>query len=102
DPRLATAGRALDRYRDAIEAADAAAAAARTPRIAPATAYALGVLHAGQRQEAEAARREFAELWDRVLNGGPGASGSEANSTEANSTEANRDADSREAEPQTL
>ncbi|RAJ66903.1 CHAD domain-containing protein [Streptomyces sp. Amel2xB2] len=102
DPRLATAGRALDRYRDAIEAADAAAAAARTPRIAPATAYALGVLHAGQRQEAEAARREFAELWDRVLNGGPGASGYAANSTEANSTEANRGADCREAEPQTL
>lgn len=66
DPRLATAGTALDRHRDAVEAAEAAAAAARTPRIAPATAYALGVLHAGQRQEAEAALREFAELWNRA------------------------------------
>lgn len=69
DPRLATAGTALDRHRDAVEAAEAAAAAARTPRIAPATAYALGVLHAGQRQEAEAARREFTELWNRAPSG---------------------------------
>ncbi|CAM5226882.1 Polyphosphate kinase [Streptomyces griseus] len=37
----------------------AAAAAARTPRIAPATAYALGVLHADQRHEVEAARAAF-------------------------------------------
>ncbi|OEV30241.1 hypothetical protein AN219_12045, partial [Streptomyces nanshensis] len=60
---------ALDRHRDAVEAAEAAATAARTPRIAPATAYALGVLHAGQRQEAEAARQEFRKLWQQVESG---------------------------------
>ncbi|GAA2427400.1 CHAD domain-containing protein [Streptomyces macrosporus] len=63
DPALAAAGRALDRHRDAAEAAAAAAAAARTPRIAPATAYALGVLHADQRHEVEAARFSFGRLW---------------------------------------
>ncbi|WP_439145209.1 CHAD domain-containing protein [Streptantibioticus silvisoli] len=57
------AGRALDRHRDAAEAAEAAAGAARTPRITPATAYALGVLHADQRTEAEAARYAFSTLW---------------------------------------
>ncbi|NEB51196.1 metal-binding protein, partial [Streptomyces griseus] len=36
---------------------------ARTPRIAPATAYALGVLHADQRHEVEAARAVFRETW---------------------------------------
>ncbi|MEU8775173.1 CHAD domain-containing protein [Streptomyces sp. NPDC048606] len=61
--RLAEAGRALDRHRDASEAATASAAAARTPRIAPATAYALGVLHADQRHAVEAARRTFHTLW---------------------------------------
>jgi hypothetical protein len=70
-PRLAAASAALDRYRDAVEAADAAAAAARTPRIAPATAYALGVLHAGQRQDAETARREFTRIWEQVTEGDP-------------------------------
>ncbi|SCK05526.1 CHAD domain-containing protein [Streptomyces sp. WMMB 322] len=69
DPLLRQASAALDRYRDSVEAAEAAAAAARTPRIAPATAYALGVLHAGQRQEAEAARREFGVLWQRAMKG---------------------------------
>ncbi|WP_314175022.1 CHAD domain-containing protein [Streptomyces winkii] len=68
EQRLTAASAALDRYRDAVEAAEAAAAAARTPRIAPATAYALGVLHAGQRQEAEAARREFGKLWQQVVS----------------------------------
>ncbi|MDQ0794927.1 CHAD domain-containing protein [Streptomyces sp. B1I3] len=63
DPVLAGAGRALDLHRDAAEAAEAAAAAARTPRIAPATAYALGVLHADQRHEVEAARAVFRETW---------------------------------------
>lgn len=63
DPRLAEAGRALERHRDAAEAAAAAAAAARTPRIAPATAYALGVLHADQRHEVEAARFVFGRAW---------------------------------------
>ncbi|MFD3540159.1 CHAD domain-containing protein [Streptomyces sp. NPDC058662] len=61
--RLAAAGRALDRHRDAAEAAAASATAARTPRIAPATAYALGVLHADQRHEVEAARYAFQLLW---------------------------------------
>jgi hypothetical protein len=63
DVRLLTAGQALDRHRDASEAAAAAAAAARTPRIAPATAYALGVLHADQRHEVEAARFAFQQCW---------------------------------------
>ena len=57
------AGEALDRHRDASEAAAAAAHAARTPRIAPATAYALGVLHADQRHEVEAARYAFQQSW---------------------------------------
>ncbi|MFD7863227.1 CHAD domain-containing protein [Streptomyces sp. NPDC059783] len=63
DPVLAGPGRALDRHRDAAEAAAAAAAAARTPRIAPTTAYALGVLHADQRHEVEAARALFRQCW---------------------------------------
>ncbi|MBT2510861.1 CHAD domain-containing protein [Streptomyces sp. ISL-98] len=57
------AAQALDRHRDAAEAAGAAASAARTPRIAPATAYALGVLHADQRHEVEAARFAFQQVW---------------------------------------
>ncbi|QIK07186.1 CHAD domain-containing protein [Streptomyces sp. ID38640] len=63
DLLLAEAGRALEWHRDAAEAAAAAAAAARTPRIAPATAYALGVLHADQRHEVEAARFAFGRVW---------------------------------------
>ncbi len=63
---LLNAGQALDRHRDAAEAAAAAAAAARTPRIAPATAYALGVLHADQRHEVEAARFAFGRVWQRT------------------------------------
>ncbi|OIJ67108.1 CHAD domain-containing protein [Streptomyces mangrovisoli] len=65
DVRLLTAGEALDRHRDAAEAAGAAAQAARTPRIAPATAYALGVLHADQRHEVEAARFAFQQCWQK-------------------------------------
>ncbi|ORT58918.1 CHAD domain-containing protein [Streptomyces sp. CB03238] len=65
-PVLYEAGRALDRHRDAAEAAAAAATAARTPRIAPATAYALGVLHADQRHEVEAARHAFQRAWQRT------------------------------------
>jgi hypothetical protein len=65
DIRLLTAGQALDRHRDASEAATAAASAARTPRIAPATAYALGVLHADQRHEVEAARFAFQQCWQK-------------------------------------
>ncbi|MBZ4017913.1 metal-binding protein [Streptomyces purpurogeneiscleroticus] len=63
DLRLLEAARALERHRDAAEAATAAAAAARTPRIAPATAYALGILHADQRHEVEAARYAFTRAW---------------------------------------
>ncbi|NEC90948.1 CHAD domain-containing protein [Streptomyces sp. SID12501] len=65
DGRLLAAGTALNRHRDASEAAAAAAAAARTPRIAPATAYALGVLHADQRHEVEAARFAFQQSWEK-------------------------------------
>ncbi|WP_405819725.1 CHAD domain-containing protein [Streptomyces sp. NBC_01390] len=65
DVRMLTAGAALNRHRDASEAAAAAAAAARTPRIAPATAYALGVLHADQRHEVEAARFAFQQSWEK-------------------------------------
>ncbi|MFI9204966.1 CHAD domain-containing protein [Streptomyces sp. NPDC053048] len=67
--RLLGAGQALDRHRDAAEAAAAAGAAARTPRIAPATAYALGVLHADQRHEVESARYAFGRIWLRVTTG---------------------------------
>lgn len=63
DPVLDGPGHALDLHRDAAEAASAAASAARTPRIAPATAYALGVLHADQRHEVGAARAVFRESW---------------------------------------
>jgi hypothetical protein len=66
DVRLLAAGQALNRHRDASEAAAAAAQAARTPRIAPATAYALGVLHADQRHEVEAARFAFQQAWRAV------------------------------------
>ncbi|GGT55412.1 CHAD domain-containing protein [Streptomyces purpureus] len=66
DPALREAGHALDRHRDAAEAAAAAATAARTPRIAPATAYALGVLHADQRHDVEAARFAFQRTWRRA------------------------------------
>ena len=65
DVRMLAAGTALNRHRDASEAAEAAAAAARTPRIAPATAYALGVLHADQRHEVEAARFAFQQSWEK-------------------------------------
>ncbi|MBB5795810.1 CHAD domain-containing protein [Streptomyces caelestis] len=65
DLRLLSAGQALNRHRDASEASAAAAQAARTPRIAPATAYALGVLHADQRHEVEAARFAFQQAWQK-------------------------------------
>ncbi|WP_329140955.1 CHAD domain-containing protein [Streptomyces sp. NBC_01476] len=63
DPRFAEADLLLRRHREAAESAAAVAAAARTPRIAPATAYALGVLHADQRHEVEAARFAFSLVW---------------------------------------
>ncbi|MEV7861268.1 CHAD domain-containing protein [Streptomyces hirsutus] len=69
DLRLLAAGEALDRHRDASEASAAAAHAARTPRIAPATAYALGVLHADQRHEVEAARYAFQRSWQKDVLG---------------------------------
>lgn len=61
--RLGQASSVLRRHEEAVRAADAAAAAGRTPRIAPATAYALGVLHADQRRDMEAARYLFSRLW---------------------------------------
>ncbi|MFD8150007.1 CHAD domain-containing protein [Streptomyces sp. NPDC059720] len=69
DLRLLAAGQALNLHRDASEAAAAAAHAARTPRIAPATAYALGVLHADQRHEVEAARFAFQQAWQKETVG---------------------------------
>ncbi|WP_372441017.1 CHAD domain-containing protein [Actinacidiphila acididurans] len=63
DERLGDAATLLQRHREASESAAAVASAARTPRIAPATAYALGVLHADQRHEVEAARFAFSRLW---------------------------------------
>ncbi|QOV37390.1 CHAD domain-containing protein [Streptomyces ferrugineus] len=71
DVRLLASGQALNRHRDASEAAAAAAQAARTPRIAPATAYALGVLHADQRHEVEAARFAFQQSWQMQTVGTP-------------------------------
>ncbi|MET7654390.1 MULTISPECIES: CHAD domain-containing protein [unclassified Streptomyces] len=71
DVRLLRAGEALDRHRDASEASSAAAQAARTPRIAPATAYALGVLHADQRHEVEAARYAFQRSWQKQTIAAP-------------------------------
>ncbi|MEV7190654.1 CHAD domain-containing protein [Streptomyces sp. NPDC093510] len=65
EPRIADASHALNVHREAASAAAAAAHAARTPRIAPATAYALGVLHADQRHEVEAARFAFQQAWLR-------------------------------------
>ncbi|MFG2723155.1 CHAD domain-containing protein [Streptomyces sp. NPDC048416] len=64
--QLPYASRELDRHREAAGAAAAASGAARTPRIAPATAYALGVLHADQRHEVEAARFAFQRIWQPV------------------------------------
>ncbi|WP_327656073.1 CHAD domain-containing protein [Streptomyces sp. NBC_00483] len=71
DVRLLDAAEALNAHRDAAEAAAAAAHAARTPRIAPTTAYALGVLHADQRHEVAAARLAFGQAWQRQTVGTP-------------------------------
>ena len=60
---LVDLARILARHRDAAEAAEAAALAALTPRITPATAYVLGVVHADQRLEVEAARHAFSSTW---------------------------------------
>jgi CHAD domain-containing protein len=53
----------LDRHQEAADAAVTVATAARTPRITPATAYVLGVVHADQRLEVEAARYAFGRQW---------------------------------------
>nr|WP_127360012.1 CHAD domain-containing protein [Actinacidiphila soli] len=66
ESRPAALARVLEQHREAAEAAAAVTSAARTPRIAPATAYALGVLHADQRQEVEQARFAFVHLWQRT------------------------------------
>ncbi|MFE9424393.1 CHAD domain-containing protein [Kitasatospora sp. NPDC006697] len=60
---LSELDRVLDRHQEAADAAVTAATAARTPRITPATAYVLGVVHADQRLEVEAARFAFGSLW---------------------------------------
>ncbi|MGF1427794.1 CHAD domain-containing protein [Kitasatospora sp. LaBMicrA B282] len=56
----------LDRHQEAADAAVTVATAARTPRITPATAYVLGVVHADQRLEVEAARYAFGLQWPKL------------------------------------
>jgi hypothetical protein len=60
---LAELARLLGRNEEAADAAGAAALAGATPRITPATAYVLGVVHADQRLEVEAARHAFSLAW---------------------------------------
>ncbi|MGW4649201.1 CHAD domain-containing protein [Kitasatospora sp. NPDC004289] len=60
----------LDRHQDAADAAVTVATAARTPRITPATAYVLGVVHADQRLEVEAARYAFGRRWPNLQQHG--------------------------------
>ncbi|GHH79612.1 CHAD domain-containing protein [Kitasatospora indigofera] len=62
-PALDELDRTLGRHQEASDAAVTAATAARTPRITPATAYVLGVVHADQRLEVEAARYAFGLQW---------------------------------------
>ncbi|MEE1789198.1 CHAD domain-containing protein [Streptomyces sp. SP17BM10] len=59
----------LGRHQEAADAAVTAATAARTPRITPATAYVLGVVHADQRLEVEAARYAFGRRWTELPPG---------------------------------
>ncbi|MEV4616184.1 CHAD domain-containing protein [Kitasatospora sp. NPDC049258] len=59
----------LDRHQEAADAAVTASTAARTPRITPATAYVLGVVHADQRLEVEAARYAFGHRWPNLSPG---------------------------------
>ncbi|WP_063774806.1 CHAD domain-containing protein [Kitasatospora azatica] len=68
----------LDRHQEAADAAVTAATAARTPRITPATAYVLGVVHADQRLEVEAARYAFGCQWPSLSFGLDGWEGSPA------------------------
>ncbi|MFC1407545.1 MULTISPECIES: CHAD domain-containing protein [Streptacidiphilus] len=67
---LTELGRILGRHRDAAEAAEAAALAALTPRITPATGYVLGVVHADQRLEVEATRHAFGTTWPDLYRSG--------------------------------
>ncbi|MCX4747420.1 CHAD domain-containing protein [Kitasatospora sp. NBC_01287] len=60
----------LDRHQEAADAAVTVATAARTPRITPATAYVLGVVHADQRLEVEAARYAFGLQWPTLPHHG--------------------------------
>ncbi|MEY9876084.1 hypothetical protein ABH931_005591 [Streptacidiphilus sp. MAP12-33] len=60
----------LERQQEAADAAEAASLAARTPRITPATAYVLGVVHADQRLEVEAARHAFSVSWPAFHSSG--------------------------------
>jgi CHAD domain-containing protein len=64
--RLTALSRLLGEARDAADAAETAATAARTPRITPATAYVLGVLHADQRLDVEAAHYTFGRAWSEL------------------------------------
>ena len=63
---LAELARLLGQHQEATEAAGAAALAGATPRITPATAYVLGVVHADQRLEVEAARHAFSLAWPDI------------------------------------
>lgn len=67
---LDTLDRTLGRHQDAADAAVTVATAARTPRITPATAYVLGVVHADQRLEVEAARYAFGNQWPHLPHHG--------------------------------
>ena len=67
---LTELSRILGRHRDAADAAEAAALAALTPRITPATGYVLGVVHADQRLEVEAARHAFGTTWPDLYRSG--------------------------------
>ncbi|SEM39275.1 CHAD domain-containing protein [Streptacidiphilus jiangxiensis] len=67
---LAALAAHLERQQEAADAAEAAALAARTPRITPATAYVLGVVHADQRLEVEAARHAFSVSWPAFHSSG--------------------------------
>ncbi|MFJ8044979.1 CHAD domain-containing protein [Kitasatospora sp. NPDC096147] len=69
-PGLDELDEVLDRHQDAADAAVTVATAARTPRITPATAYVLGVVHADQRLEVEAARYAFGRQWPALQQHG--------------------------------
>ncbi|MFE4519626.1 CHAD domain-containing protein [Kitasatospora sp. NPDC056783] len=62
----------LARQQEAADAATTAATAARTPRITPATAYVLGVVHADQRLEVESARYAIGRRWPDLPAGPDG------------------------------